>query len=427
MSSTKLKDTTAESIVCSYPCLKLERDKNLYESRHETGDIKFLVDSHVVQAHRCILAALSPKYKAQFYGAMAEKDMITVTGVTVAAFEEFLQFFYMDQVKLTIENIEDVLSLAQQSLVEELVTECTRFLLDAIGMDKLLWGYRLAHRYDIEDLRVFCLKHIRANIKDIFKTNEFLSCDHETLCDILSLKALKCTEHDLFNGYIAWAQAKCVSDGIDASKTENLRTALGDALFKIRFSEMSAQEFATIGREYAGLLTAQASIEIFHTIILKANNAKKQESMKNWSLKCKLTKGQTVRRDTQTKQDCIGFTCDKAIQLHGFIMCSRIVDTVQVEVYINGKQYPSKMKMKTSNTKTQIKFLKPIKVKEKKSCRIFVKTTKKSSLGWLGYNVVSGTTAHDVSFQFQRDKQDGIYSITQLLFNVADDPKENQR
>lgn len=61
------------------------------------------------------MAALSPKYKAQFYGAMPETDVVNVSGVSAAAFEEFLKFFYTDKVSLSIENIEDVLNLAKQS------------------------------------------------------------------------------------------------------------------------------------------------------------------------------------------------------------------------------------------------------------------------------------------------------------------------
>lgn len=431
MNST-LKECSKLSIVRKNPCLKSERDKNLYEQRHETGDIKFIIDAQEIHAHRCLLAALSPRYKAQFYGAMAEKGVINVSGVSAAAFDEFLQFFYMDAVKLTIENIENVLDLAKQSLVDELVTECIDFLLDAIGLDKLLWGYRLAIRYEIESVKKFCLKHIKANIKAVFTTTDFLGCDHDMLCHILSLKLLKCNEHDLFNGCISWALEKCENDGIDGTNTANLRMALGDALFRIRFRSMAAQEFAIIGKDYAGLLSAQESIEIFQSILLndeKSNNAKNNGDSKSLTyLKCKFIKGLPIQRDTQTKQDCIGFTCDKTIKLHGFIMCSRIVDNVKIEVYVKGKPTKSDWSIKTSNTKTRFKFDETIRVRRNEECRIFVKclkTSKKSSIGWYGYNVVSSNKQNGVSFRFQRDNRDGIYSITHLLFNMIDDTAEN--
>lgn len=432
MNST-LKECSKLSIVRKNPCLKSERDKNLYEQRHETGDIKFIIDAHEIQAHRCLLAALSPRYKTQFYGAMAEKDVINVNGVSAAAFDEFLQFFYMDEVNLTIENIEHVLDLAKQSLVDELVTECIDFLLEAIGLDKLLWGYRLAVRYEIRSLKFFCLKHIKANIKAVFKTADFLSSDHDMLCHILSLKLLKCNENDLFNGCISWAVAKCENDGFDGTNMANLRAALGDVLFKIRFRSMTAQEFAIIGKNYAGLLSAQESIEIFQAILLKENDEKSKSangvSKSNSYLKCKFIKGSSIRRDSQTKQDCIGFTCDKTIILNGFIMCSRIVDNVRIDVYVKGKPVKCEWSIKTSTTKTRFKFDEAIKVKRNEECRIFVrclKTSKKSCIGWYGFNVVSCSKQNGASFRFQRDNRDGIYSITNLLFNnMIDETSEN--
>lgn len=65
-----------------------------------------------------ILAALSPKYKVQFYGSNPDKGEICIGNVSAAAFKEFLQFFYEKSVHLTVENIELMLVLAKQSLVD---------------------------------------------------------------------------------------------------------------------------------------------------------------------------------------------------------------------------------------------------------------------------------------------------------------------
>lgn len=78
-----------------------------------------------------ILAALSPKYKVQFYGSNPDKGEICI-GNVAAAFKEFLQFFYEKSVHLTVENIELMLVLAEQSLVDEFVEKCIDFLKEAI-------------------------------------------------------------------------------------------------------------------------------------------------------------------------------------------------------------------------------------------------------------------------------------------------------
>lgn len=84
-----LRPCSITSFVQKNPCVKPMGAK-LYEQRNETGDIKFIVGLEEILAHRCVLAALSPRYKAQFYGSMPEKDIINVKDVSPAAFKEFL-------------------------------------------------------------------------------------------------------------------------------------------------------------------------------------------------------------------------------------------------------------------------------------------------------------------------------------------------
>lgn len=116
------------------PCIK-QAKRQLYKDRIDTGDVKFIVESKEIWAHRSVLAALSPKYKAQFYGSIRDTGDIKVDDVSAAAFEEFLQFFY--EVTLTSGNIEGVFTLANQSLVESLLSACKTFLLATVEVRTL--------------------------------------------------------------------------------------------------------------------------------------------------------------------------------------------------------------------------------------------------------------------------------------------------
>lgn len=258
----KLASCSKPSAVLKNLCLKSTMEK-LFEKRSQTGDIKFVIDGEVIHAHRCVLAILSPRYEAQFYGAMAESNSIIVQDVSPSAFKEFLQFFYKDDVKLTLDNIEDVLSLAKQSLVDELIAECMNYLIDSVGLDKIVWCYSLALRYDIKPLEEFCVKHIYANIKIVLQSMDFLSCNHDVLCHVLTVPRLNYSESEVFNACISWARARCEQQGICATDTANLREVLGVAILKIRFDSMKFEEFATIDREYVNVLSAEESQNFF--------------------------------------------------------------------------------------------------------------------------------------------------------------------
>ncbi|XP_055303218.1 BTB/POZ domain-containing protein 3-like [Sitodiplosis mosellana] len=238
----------------------------LYSQKNETGDVTFVVESESIRAHRNILAAISPKYKAQFYGAHADKGEIHVNDVSAAAFNEFLQFFYLNRVDLNTKNIEGVLNLAKQSLVDAFVTECIDFLMEVVNVDNLCWAYRLAISYDIKKLKDHCEPQISANTKKVFASEDFINCDHDLLIHILKLDTMDCKETEVFDACIAWAKSIVRQEDMDSGDMEHLHATLFDAITHIRFSSMTAEEFAEIHSKYKGFFTADESCEIFYMI-----------------------------------------------------------------------------------------------------------------------------------------------------------------
>lgn len=233
----------------------------------ENSDIKFIVESEEISAHRCVLADISPKYRAQFYGSMPEKSIVNVNGVTAAAFKEFLQFFYtsfyMNEAIFTIENIEEVLDLSEQSLQYIFVDSCEINLENMVGLDKLVWCYRLALRYEISYLQTYCMKYINADIKTVFHTTDFLSSERDMLSYILNIDSLKYEETQLFDACILWAQAKCEQEGKDATKIKNLRVALRETISKIPFCSMKGYEIVDIAKKHRKLFSSEEVTKLF--------------------------------------------------------------------------------------------------------------------------------------------------------------------
>lgn len=246
----------------SRPKQTMER---LYLDKEETGDVTFIVKSQKIRAHKCVLAATSPKYKAQFYGSQPDNGDIIVEGVTAAAFKEFLQFFYLEKAILTADNIEEVLSLAKQSLVEHFVKDCVSFLSTEVKDPCLV--YRLAILYDIKELIDQCLQYISENTMEAFKSDGFLvNCNRDMLMEILKLHSLNCKETEIFEACIFWAKAMCISKNVDAEKIENLRAELGDVIYEIRFRSLTIGEFVHLHSSYEGFFTAAEMQEIMYMI-----------------------------------------------------------------------------------------------------------------------------------------------------------------
>lgn len=238
----------------------------LYLDRNETGDIKFTIEGDVIAAHRCVLAAFCPpEYEEKFYDSKSN-EVFDLTNVSVAAFEEFLQFYYLQQFLLTIENIETVLYLAQQSHVESFVNKCVSFLVKKLTIENVCMIYRLAITYEIKDLKILCEYKISSNTKNLFNTEDFLNCNIQVLLQILKLDTLDCSETDIFNSCIVWAQNSCRKKNIDIDDIENLRAELGDAFNEIRFGTMNHDEYAEIHKSYNKLFSTEEFTEILYMI-----------------------------------------------------------------------------------------------------------------------------------------------------------------
>ena len=62
------------------------------------SDVSFIVDGKKFTAHRAVIAARSPVFKAELFGTMAEATMshITLEDIQPAVFEVLLRFMYTD-------------------------------------------------------------------------------------------------------------------------------------------------------------------------------------------------------------------------------------------------------------------------------------------------------------------------------------------
>lgn len=236
----------------------------------ETADVKFVFtnddETQLVPAHKSILATASPVFRAMFYGKLKEKEKVEIADATVAGFKEFLQFFYLSSVKLTMANIEEVARLADKYDMLEYLNSYADDLLDngKLTIDRLCWAYQLAVIIKHDELNNFCEKHISAFTGDVFKSKTFLHCDQKILKHILGLETLMYNEIDIFEACLAWAKFSCEQNGIDSSKVENLKTQLGDCFNLIRFGAMSYDDFVTRTVEYEEIFTRDELAHILY-------------------------------------------------------------------------------------------------------------------------------------------------------------------
>lgn len=158
---------------------------------NQTSDVQFVFEGEngivKVPSRKAVLAASSSVFNAMFNGDLKEKGDIEIVDASPEAFEEFLQLFY-GQVKLTMNNIADVLKLVDKYNVADCLPACADFLKQNLTIDDILWGLHLAMKFHLNGLKEICEMEMAKNYKKVFDMINFVEGDNGELCNSSKLR-----------------------------------------------------------------------------------------------------------------------------------------------------------------------------------------------------------------------------------------------
>lgn len=206
------------------------------------ADVHFTFRNQRIPAHKTILAITSSVFNTAFYGLLPEKDEIRIEDACAESFKQFLQFFYLAEVDLSMEYIQNVMYLGHKYQVTECLDICSTFLKDNLTMDEICLGYQLAIHYRQDDLKAFCEREICLSTEEVLKTEGFLSCDWNVLLEIIRNNALGCREAVLLEACINWARQACKRNKLK-NDGRNIRRQLKSIIYEIRFVQITFHEF----------------------------------------------------------------------------------------------------------------------------------------------------------------------------------------
>jgi speckle-type POZ protein len=146
------------------------------------SDVSFIVDGEKFPAHRAVLAARSPVFKAQLLGSMADAKMpsITLHDIAPATFKVMLRFMYTDACPADSElgNSPDemfrcLLAAADRFALDRLKILCAVKLWDNISADTVVATLICAETYNCQQLKKKCIDFIaeEKNFKKVVLTD----------------------------------------------------------------------------------------------------------------------------------------------------------------------------------------------------------------------------------------------------------------
>ncbi|KAF3339060.1 hypothetical protein FCM35_KLT16531 [Carex littledalei] len=131
------------------------------------ADINFEVDGRSFPAHRSVVAASSPVFRAQLSGLMkeAEDQSIKITDIEAPAFEALLLYIYTDNLPET-ETLTDT-GMAQHLLVaadrfalDKLRISCEKKLCEGLDVSNVCTALSLADQHSLSTLKSACLHYL---------------------------------------------------------------------------------------------------------------------------------------------------------------------------------------------------------------------------------------------------------------------------
>lgn len=249
---------------------RLTNVESLYLNR-KYADVWFVFGNERIPGHMSVLTPLTDFFSKICNDSWREGDDIDLSnaGYSASTFKEFLRYFYLLDPRLTMDNIDDIINLAEATMNDRILfRKCEDFLIESLTYDTLPHVYNLADVFEHISPRMLraCKEDICLFANQIFRSSQIRKFKFELLEYILRCESLACEEKQVFAGCIAWAKAACKTNKQDPKKVENLRAQLKHAIHLIRFSSMTVKELATCIQPYPGLFSVSELQEIIDMV-----------------------------------------------------------------------------------------------------------------------------------------------------------------
>jgi len=142
----------------------------------EFCDVVLRVNSRRYHAHRAVLAAASPYFRSMFTASMKEQDSDEVDlsqSVLLDAddsFKRVLDFMYCGDIEINVDNVENVLRIADFLLFDDVKDYCRQFFLahGNLTLSNCLWVSVLAEHHSLNDVADVARAMVRCRFHDYF-------------------------------------------------------------------------------------------------------------------------------------------------------------------------------------------------------------------------------------------------------------------
>lgn len=186
---------------------------NAFRRHKAFTDVVVYIAEREFHAHRLILASSSPVLETMLSADMKEKAEgrinLTDSSISPLIFEDILSYMYSGKIKLSSENVEELLFASTFLMMEALNKFCEEFLKEALNINNCLGIREIASKYACQNLFIAADLLLQKEFLEIAKSDDFDLISKEELCRIIAKDELEInSEDEIFASVLKWINKK---------------------------------------------------------------------------------------------------------------------------------------------------------------------------------------------------------------------------
>lgn len=214
-----------------YTLVGMRASRDLVDVTIQAGGLSF-------SAHRIVLAACSPYFRAMFSGDNREskEGLVVIKEVEPTAVRDIVDFCYSGKIKIDTSNVLSTLSAACLLQMSGIQDACCSFLTGQLHPSNSLGFRKFADIHHCVSLWKKCNMFMQQRFPEVALHEEFLDLTFEELSEIIADDHLNVRgEEQVFEAVIAWVKHRLEDrKGSVASLLEHIRMPLMSATYLSR-------------------------------------------------------------------------------------------------------------------------------------------------------------------------------------------------
>ena len=185
----------------------LDSFKKMWDDK-ELCDVTLVTDDKAVDAHRIVLAASVPYFKAMFSKEWSSPTKeVLLKDVNGDALEKIVGFVYTGEITLLPDTVQVLLTTANYLKLDSVVDACVNYMSSHLSTENCLTVYVFARVHDLTELFQTAESYIIKNFSLIIHNSDFVNLDFEDVRKFVGMDQIMVnSEEEVFTAVSRWLQ-----------------------------------------------------------------------------------------------------------------------------------------------------------------------------------------------------------------------------